>query len=119
VVPDSDATTASLARLALEVLRAKWKLEVVFVLARGRRRHCELQFRLHPVSKKVLSEVLRELERDGVVARRPSDHRAWSEYELTQLGWDLTVPVMALSDWGAAHAGAVAASRARPCSSAA
>lgn len=109
---EADPTLAH-AGLGMQVLRGKWKLEVLFSLANGRKRHGELQVDLAPISKKVLTDVLRELERDGVVTRSSTISETWNHYALTQLGWDLTIPVMALSQWGSDNADAVMAARNR------
>ena len=55
---------------ALEVLHGKWKVHLVFCMARGVRRHGKLLECLPGASKKAMTESLRALERDGVVARR-------------------------------------------------
>jgi DNA-binding HxlR family transcriptional regulator len=63
------------------------------------------------VSEKMLAQRLRELERDGLVAR---DVRASApphvEYRLTPQGWELAPVLQALHTWGttrATHTGAV------------
>ena len=59
-----EATTA-----ALELFSAKWKVELVYLLAAGVRRSSRLHDHLL-VSRKVLTDALRGLERDGLVRRR-------------------------------------------------
>jgi DNA-binding HxlR family transcriptional regulator len=98
----------------LEVLHGKWKVHLLFVMARGIHRHSRLLDCLPGVSKKVMTESLRALERDGLVARNIyAEVPVRVEYSLTPLGWSLTEPLVALSDWGASHAEAVADARAR------
>jgi DNA-binding HxlR family transcriptional regulator len=56
---------------AIESIADKWKLLILIVLARaGVMRFKELQRALGPVSQKVLTSALRDLERDGLVSRR-------------------------------------------------
>ena len=98
----------------LEVLHGKWKVHLLFVMARGVHRHSRLLECLSGVSKKVMTESLRALERDGLVARRIfAEVPVRVEYSLTPLGWSITEPLIALSDWGAAYADDVEAARSR------
>jgi DNA-binding HxlR family transcriptional regulator len=97
----------------LEVLHGKWKVHLLFVMARGIHRHSKLLECLPGVSKKVMTESLRALERDGLVERTIyAEVPVRVEYSLTPLGWSMTEPLVALSDWGAAHTDEVAEARA-------
>jgi DNA-binding HxlR family transcriptional regulator len=101
---------------ALGVLQGKWKVHLLFFMARGIHRHGKLLACLPGVSKKVMTDTLRALERDGLVARRVyAEVPVRVEYSLTPLGWSITEPVIALSEWGEAHAQEVAEARARSC----
>jgi DNA-binding HxlR family transcriptional regulator len=94
----------SASRRAVELISPKWRLEILFLLARGTRRHGELYRDLGTVTKKVLTQTLRGLEADGLVARTVyPEVPVRVEYELTQLGWSLTTPLLALADWGEEH----------------
>jgi DNA-binding HxlR family transcriptional regulator len=98
----------------LDVLHGKWKVHLIFLMARGIRRHSRLLECLPGVSKKVMTDSLRALERSGIVERKIfAEVPLRVEYSLTPLGWSITEPLIALSDWGAEHAGAVAEARAR------
>ena len=82
---------------------AKWKIDLLFLLAAGVRRHGRLHDHLL-VSKKVLSAALRSLERDGLVKRRVFDETPVRiEYSLTPLGRSLTEPLFALCEWAERH----------------
>ena len=97
---------------ALEVLHGKWKVHLLFIMARGVHRHSRLLECLPGVSKKVMTESLRALERDGLVERKIyAEVPVRVEYSLTQLGWTLTEPLLALSDWGSKHADDVQTAR--------
>ena len=101
-----EATTTALA-----LFGAKWKVDVLYLLAAGVRRRNVLHNHLL-VSKRVLTDVLRTLERDGLVRRRVfEDGPIRVEYALTPLGRSLTVPLFALYEWGAEHAEKVRAAR--------
>jgi DNA-binding HxlR family transcriptional regulator len=99
---------------ALDVLHGKWKVHLLFFMARGVRRHGQLLACLPGVSKKVMTDTLRALERDGLVSRRIfAEVPVRVEYSLTPLGWTMTEPLIALSEWGEAHAKEVTAARDR------
>jgi DNA-binding HxlR family transcriptional regulator len=102
-----EATTA-----AVELFSAKWKVDLLYLLAAGIRRHGHLHDHLL-VSKKVLSDALRALERDGLVHRHVFAERPVRvEYSLTALGRSLTGPLFALFEWAEQHMDAVAVARA-------
>lgn len=96
---------------ALGLFAAKWKVDVLFLLAAGVRRHSRLLDHLL-VSKKVLSDALRSLERDGLVRRRVyAETPVRVEYSLTPLGRSLTAPLFALWEWAEEHIDTVSAAR--------
>jgi DNA-binding HxlR family transcriptional regulator len=97
---------------ALGVLQGKWKPHLLFSMARGIHRHSRLLDCLPGASKKIVTDTLRALERDGVVQRTVyAEVPVRVEYALTPLGWSLTEPLMALADWGDAHIGEVTDAR--------
>ena len=99
---------------ALEVLQGKWKVHLLFCMARGVHRHGKLLECLPGASKKILTDTLRALERDGLVVRRIyAEVPVRVEYSLTPLGWTITEPLVALSDWSEVHAAEVKAARRR------
>jgi len=98
----------------LDVLHGRWKIYLLFLMARGIHRHSRLLDCLPGASKKVMTDTLRALERDGLVARQVfAEVPARVEYSLTPLGWSMSEPLMALSDWGNAHAREVDRARSR------
>jgi DNA-binding HxlR family transcriptional regulator len=97
--------------VAVALFSAKWKVDVLFLLAAGIRRHSRLLDHLL-VSKKVLSEALKSLERDGLVRRRVfAETPVRVEYSLTPLGRSLTAPLFALWEWAEEYLEDVVASR--------
>ena len=91
-------------RAALALLESKWSVDVIILLASGMRRHARLVDNIPGLSKKVLTSTLRRLERDGIVSRHVyAEIPVRVEYTLTQLGWQLTEPLMALYEWALAH----------------
>ena len=86
----------------LDQVGERWALLVVRELLLGPKRYTDLQRGLPNASPNVLSERLRELERDGIVRRRKLPPPAGSRvYELTEWGRELEDIVIALGHWGA------------------
>jgi DNA-binding HxlR family transcriptional regulator/putative sterol carrier protein len=84
----------------LDLIGERWALLVVRELLLGPKRYTDLQRGLPNASPNVLSERLRELERDGVVRRRKLPPPAGSRvYELTAWGRELEGIVVALGHW--------------------
>jgi DNA-binding HxlR family transcriptional regulator len=105
-----DFEMIELAREALDLLHAKWKLDLLCLMASGIRRHARLFDNLPGISKKVLTEALRGLQHDGLVTRHIyAEVPARVEYTLTPLGWSLTEVLMALYEWASEHVGEVKA----------
>lgn len=91
---------------ALDLVGERWSLLVVRELNHGPLRYTDLLERLHGVSTNVLAARLRQLEADGVVARRTLPPPAASAvYELTELGLGLGPVLGALAHWGARSLG--------------
>jgi DNA-binding HxlR family transcriptional regulator len=98
----------------LLVLHGKWKVQLLFLMARGVHRHGRLLACLRDVSKKVMTDTLRSLEHDGLVTREIfAEVPARVEYSLTPLGWAITEPLVALAEWGELHGSELGTSRAR------
>lgn len=78
----------------------KWTVLVVGKLGEGPMRFNELRAAVGGISQKMLTTTLRGLERDGFVTRTvfPTIPPR-VDYELTELGLELLVPVNALGDW--------------------
>jgi DNA-binding HxlR family transcriptional regulator len=110
--PRSDLDLIEQAECALGVLCGKWKVHLLFFMARGIHRHGRLLDCLPGASKKVMTDTLRALERDGLVTRRVfAEVPPRVEYSLTELGWTTTEPLMALAAWGRSHQREVPAGR--------
>lgn len=78
----------------------KWTVLVVGYLSGGPMRFSELRRGIGGISQKMLTTTLRGLERDGFVTRTvfPSIPPR-VDYELTELGRELRIPVNALGEW--------------------
>jgi DNA-binding HxlR family transcriptional regulator len=85
----------------LRILEGRWKLVILFHLFGGHvRRFSELRRSIPAVSEKMLTQQLRQLERDGVV-RRFVHHQVppQVEYSLTDWGQALCPALDALLTW--------------------
>jgi DNA-binding HxlR family transcriptional regulator len=91
-------------RRALSLLSGKWSVEVLYLLASGTRRYSDVLYEVGEISKKTLTQTLRALERDGLVARRAyPEVPPRVEYSLTPLGWNVTGLLMSLYEWAEEH----------------
>jgi len=91
-------------RTSLARIANKWSALIVIVLADGPRRFGDVRTAVEGISGKVLTETLRDLERDGLLQRRVyPDVPPRVEYELTTLGHTLHAPLRALGTWAEQH----------------
>src|SRR5689334_20247935 len=91
-------------RGARDLLSSKWKVDLLYLLARGVHRYSRLYDNLRGASKKMLTDSLRGLERDGFVDRTVyAEVPVRVEYTLTALGWSATELLIALADWADEH----------------
>lgn len=85
---------------ALELVSDKWFVLVVHQLEHGKKRYHELKRDIPGISQRMLTRTLRNMERDGLVAREvfpvvPPK----TEYVLTDLGFTLVGPLHSLCVW--------------------
>lgn len=99
--------------LALDLLADKWAVVVVCALEARPKRSGALRREIEGVSQKVLTQTLRRLERDGLVARTlfPGVPPP-VEYALTPMGHSLVAALTALHRWADRHLPEVEAARA-------
>ena len=78
----------------------KWSVFVIMMLIDGPLRFNELKRMIGGISQRMLTLTLRGLERDGFVTRTvfPTIPPR-VDYELTELGHELLIPVSALGEW--------------------
>lgn len=92
----------------------KWSVLTIMYLGEGPKRFSELRRLIGGISQKMLTTTLRALERDGFVTRTVfSTIPPQVEYELTEMGHDLLVPVGALGEWARRNQARVERSRQR------
>ena len=98
--PTSVYAQACPSRAILELIADKWTLLLLPALRDGRMRNGDLMRLIGGVSQKMLTQTLRELERNGLVHR--IDHQEVPprvEYELTALGRSLSDLTRQLGNW--------------------
>jgi DNA-binding HxlR family transcriptional regulator len=86
---------------AAEILAERWTPLIVRELLAGVDRFNDLERGLPGISRTLLAQRLRQLERAGVVERRLAPNGRTPTYWLTQAGQDLQPVVDALGGWGA------------------
>ena len=98
----------------------KWKILVLCTLRDGTKRFGELQRSLDGITPKVLTRQLRDLERDGLIARQIFPQvPPRVDYSLTPLGLSLMPILNQLHEWAVANSAALLASHAADADSAA
>ena len=100
-------------RQALDRIADKWTALVVYALMEGPLRHGELRRTVQGISQKMLTQTLRGMERDGLLAREVVGQiPPHVVYSLTPLGRTLAEPLAAICRWAMEHLPDVQAARA-------
>ena len=87
-------------RDVLDRVGQKWTLLILVALEPSPRRFSQLQRQVGDISKRMLTQTLRQLERDGLVSRQVFPTKPPSvEYALTELGRSSLAPIGALLVW--------------------
>ena len=86
---------------ATEILGDRWTLLIVREMLGGASGFNELQRGLPGISRSVLTDRMRALERAEVIERRTGPKGRTLEYRLTPAGRDLQPVVQAIGEWGA------------------
>jgi DNA-binding HxlR family transcriptional regulator len=85
----------------LNMISNKWKVEIVWHLLQGKQRFGELHRKVVGINQKVLTDNLRDMERDGLVTRTVyAEIPPRVEYELSPLGESMRDVLNAVGDWG-------------------
>lgn len=99
-------------RGTLNVFAGRWKSEILWHLKDGCMRFNQLQRSIGEVSQKMLTQQLRELERDGLVKRTQyPEIPPRVEYEYTDLANSLVPIFDTLVEWSDKHYEAVSKAR--------
>ncbi len=101
-------------RDVLDHIGDKWSVLLLSQLRDGPKRFGALRRAVTDISQRMLTETLKDLQRDGFVSRTVHPTVPPSvEYALTDLGRDLLGPVEQMVAWAAAHHDDVRAARQR------
>jgi DNA-binding HxlR family transcriptional regulator len=88
----------------LKVIGGRWKVLILRELAKGVKRFGELHRALDGITQKMLTQQLREMEREGVILRTLYPQVPPKvEYSLTPLGESLKPVLAAMHEWGVKH----------------
>jgi DNA-binding HxlR family transcriptional regulator len=88
-------------KTAVDALGGKWKPLIVYYLRFGTKRFSELRRLIPEATQQMLTQQLRQLERDGIVKRTVYPVVPPKvEYELTAVGRQLEPILHLLEEWG-------------------
>ncbi len=91
-------------RATADVIDGKWKPMIINNLKSGPLRFGQLLRRIPEASRKVLTDQLRELQKEEVISRVASGRKSERvEYSLTAYGRTLVPVLAAMADWGDKH----------------
>lgn len=86
------------------LISGRWKLIIIWQLSKQVSRFGELRRAIPLITEKMLTDQLRELERDGFIEREVfAQVPPRVEYRLTALGMSLLPIMEQLFNWGAEH----------------
>jgi Predicted transcriptional regulators len=92
------------ARQLLDRISGKWVSLLLNALADGPKRYSDLSRIVAGISQKMLTQTLRDLERDGLIRRTVTPSvPVRVDYALTPLGGTLLPVVQAIKDWAETH----------------
>lgn len=92
------------AEATLSVIGGRWKTVLLYHLFQGTKRFSELQRAIDGITQKMLTQHLREMERDGLVHREVYPLVPPKvEYSLTPLGMSLRPVIDAMCEWGSRY----------------
>ena len=87
--------------LSLEIIGGKWKMPIIWRLKDNPMRYGELKRSLNKITHKMLTQQLRELEQDEILARKVyTEVPPKVEYSLTLLGESVIPVIDLLREWG-------------------
>lgn len=85
----------------IALIGGRWKTIIIYLLLDHTRRFGEIAARMPSISRKVLTEQLKELESDGLINRKQyKEIPPRVEYSLTELGQSLKPILSDMAIWG-------------------
>ncbi|MEV6137364.1 helix-turn-helix domain-containing protein [Nocardia sp. NPDC051990] len=96
------------ARLGVDLFSNRWLAVIVYMLRDGPMRPGELRTAVGGISQKMLTQTLRRMESITLIERRRyAEAPPRVEYELTEAGRDLLIPIYSLGEWADRHGDSV------------
>ena len=90
----------------------KWSMLILFSLVDEPDRFNSLKSRIEGISQRMLTQTLRDLEREGYVSRKVyAEVPVRVEYKLTEMGNKIIKPLFNLVSWADEHHAAIKRSR--------
>ena len=87
-------------RDVVDVVGGKWSSLILLLLADGPKRFGAVRRQVPDISQRMLTQTLRDLQRDGYVHREVFPTQPPSvEYSLTDLGHSISLPLVQLVTW--------------------
>lgn len=92
-------------RDAMDVLRGKWKIEIIgTLLFKGRLRFKDMQREVEGIGAKMLAKELQDLEAHQLVKRTVMNTKPITvEYEITEYGRSVEPVICSIVQWGHGH----------------
>lgn len=88
----------------VDAIGGKWKSRIMWHLSKRKCRYGDFTRLIPEISKKMLSQVLRELEQDGLIRREEYPEKVLRvEYSLTEYGETMIPLLTFMSTWGKMH----------------
>lgn len=88
-------------KTTMSVIGGKWKIRIIYALYLDINRFGIMHRHIKGISKKMLTDNLRELESDGIINRKVfAEVPPRVEYSLTELGKSLNKIISDLNNWG-------------------
>ena len=99
-------------RSVLDRIGDKWSVLVIMTLAEQKQRFGALRREIPDISQRMLTQTLRDLQRDGLISRHVFPTNPPSvEYRLTALGTSILAPMAGLVQWSDANHAAIKKAR--------
>jgi len=96
----------------LAIISDKWSIEVLRSIRAGNNRHGQLLRAIPEITKKMLAQTLRKLQRNGILNRIDFDEKPPRvEYEITKLGDSLIAQLTSMCEWSQQNFAAVEEAR--------
>jgi len=104
-LPSTDPEQACPIAPVVDIVFSRWTTPILWTLnMHGRQRFVELERRITAITPKVLTQRLRQLERDGMIVRTyHPEVPPRVEYEISELGRSLAPLFANLAEWATAN----------------